>query len=500
MQRNLTRSLGEPRILWRRADTSTIALSRSDVIAFFGRGEPRLGSSLVGGVQSVPIWHGLNLSLCERPTFVTDKLHSSPMYECPERAVMELRPALMESVLASIRGRKAAVLLSGGFDSTLLCVLLAQCGIDFRCYVVEYEGRAGPKEYEYAKSVANRLNVPIKRVAVNLADILPLATHVQDARALPTVCWVAANQMKAATQASEDGCDVMISGFGSDELFGGYTHFGLVAHAFSTKALQSRQTAWNTLLGPSSRERSNLLFLGLCCAFSRRRLARMFPNDDIVDCLESDIVVLLSQLCTEIPDVHYETLMLITELATRTSDILVDELRCAAHLGGIDLQFPFLERNVVGIATRIPIQWKYRFGTTPELAFRPKTHFVDKYVLRLAFQSEIPRRIAERQRKMFTAPFALLLRDDAVLKKIKHTVLHCALWKEVDASPEGVAGLFRVDLNGNPWGGHSESGWRSNCAIGMKTAAPASCSTNQRSFKTWKNESSSRSMMVQTLH
>jgi asparagine synthetase B (glutamine-hydrolysing) len=444
------RQLGQSQLFIDEASKSAV-ISRDDVITFLSRCSPRLGRSLLSGVSSVPPMHSRT---GRSSVTVEDTLHlqADPPIDSLAKAVREVRRAVSDSVIETARSAtKVGVLLSGGFDSTLLCLTLAAARIPFSCYIVEYEGRVGPKEFSYAASVAAKTGATLRRVKIPLRDILECADQVARARALPCVTWVAANQMRASEAAAKDGCDVVLSGFGSDEVFGGYTHFGLTALAFNDQLRALGERAWDVMLGVPSQARTKALFRGLCSAVSHRTLQAIFQDCDLPRVVEEDLVLLVRAWRNMLPHYGYDALMLITELTVRSFDVIVEELRTASQLAGVRAEFPFLSSPVVRVGIRTPISYKYVVGSAPGLRFPPSGNAVEKYVLRLAFDDVVPQVVAQRRRRMFTAPFPTVLLDPAIREKLITAVTNSPVWRDIGAV--GVDRLVSWRGGGDPWDG-----------------------------------------------
>jgi asparagine synthase (glutamine-hydrolysing) len=137
-----------------------------------------------------------------------------------------LEKLLFQAVRKRVPNKKFGLLFSGGVDSTFLAVLLKKMGYDFTCYTAAcvQEGLKAPEDLVYAKEVAKALGLRLKvstlavsRVPALLKKIVPL---IEDTN-VTKVC-VALPFFVACKQASKDGCKVIFSGLGSEEIFAGY--------------------------------------------------------------------------------------------------------------------------------------------------------------------------------------------------------------------------------------------------------------------------------------
>jgi diphthine-ammonia ligase len=133
---------------------------------------------------------------------------------------------LKEAVVKRIPERKVGLLFSGGVDSSVLALLLKKFGVNFTCYVAGVGSKTlkEPEDVEYAKKCAKSLNLDLKIISVKEEDvehylkkIVPL---IEDTNVVKV--GVALPFYVACEQAKKDGCKVVFSGLGSDEIFAGY--------------------------------------------------------------------------------------------------------------------------------------------------------------------------------------------------------------------------------------------------------------------------------------
>ena len=132
---------------------------------------------------------------------------------------------LSQAVLKRIPQRKFGVLFSGGLDSVYIAYWLKQHGYDFTCYTTALDtDKNQPSDLIYALKIAKelRLNIKIKKIKVQevhnyLKKIVPL---IEDSHVVKAS--VALTLYLACELAEEDGCKVIFSGLGSEEIFAGY--------------------------------------------------------------------------------------------------------------------------------------------------------------------------------------------------------------------------------------------------------------------------------------
>jgi asparagine synthetase B (glutamine-hydrolysing) len=430
-------------------------VSAEDVICLLGRGTPRRGRTLLQNLRTLPPGHRLPNALSDSHPKRTWRPEPASTQVDLKTLVLATRQAVEESVVAAVPRRgKLAVMLSGGLDSTIVAAVLAAAEVPFTCLVAENEGLGGPKEARYAIQVAEKLGVPIQRVAVNATHLDRAIQYMEARYPVPSICWVIANQLALSESAASQGIDTLMLGLGSDEVFGGYHKIGRYGWRFrEEERAVGTDRAWQTLLGPRSKRRTELLYIGQCCPIRRRALGGIFADHDVTAILEDDVVELFRELRDFDPHISYSAAIMQLEMELRTSDILVAELAAISGASGVSIVCPFLDRRVLNVAVSIPIEHRYRYEKLGALKHRPTTHAVEKYVLRLAFQDVVPPFVQTRPRMTYTYPFARVLQDSKTRRAMQEEILQSALVGRIGASRSALREVLRSRITGNPWAG-----------------------------------------------
>jgi len=142
--------------------------------------------------------------------------------------VLKEKTALLldKSIEKRIPEKKFGLLFSGGIDSTYLAKYLKDKGHDFTCYtaVLDTESATIPPDLEAAQKVAKELGLKLKIKKIKLAEIPPylqkIIPLIEDSNVVKV--GVALTFYVACELAKEDGCKVIFSGLGSEEIFAGY--------------------------------------------------------------------------------------------------------------------------------------------------------------------------------------------------------------------------------------------------------------------------------------
>ena len=160
-------------------------------------------------IKVSPFWNPQSL---KSPSQISDR----------EEALKAYGGALTSSILKRTFGKKrVGIVFSGGIDSFLLAYMIQKLGIPFTCYTA---GRKGSSDIEWASTVANQYKFPLKVKTFTLKDIENVIPEI-----ITTIEDHSLNQVEAATAmyianrtAQEHGEQMVMTGQGADEIFGGY--------------------------------------------------------------------------------------------------------------------------------------------------------------------------------------------------------------------------------------------------------------------------------------
>ncbi|MBN1275670.1 diphthine--ammonia ligase [Candidatus Woesearchaeota archaeon] len=135
---------------------------------------------------------------------------------------------LVEAIRKRVPDRniQAGILFSGGIDSTIIAKTCKDLGVKATCYTAVAENPRGkePHDLVTAKEVAAKHRFKHEVVRVDESNIPQLAEEtanlIEEAHAVKVA--VGMPFLAAAKQARKDGCKVLFSGLGAEELYAGY--------------------------------------------------------------------------------------------------------------------------------------------------------------------------------------------------------------------------------------------------------------------------------------
>jgi len=327
----------------------------------------------------------------------------SPSPDTPERILAALRDSVAVHMRSDV---PVGAFLSGGVDSASLCALAAQVRPGLLTFTAGFAW-SGYSEIDEARETAEALglkNVPCVVTAAEFAARLPqIVWHMDDpladAAAIPL--WFVAREARRHVK-------VVLSGEGADELFGGYGVYyqpGVVRAATRLPGWgRSSAGAMASRLPPGQRGRGLLNRIATPLRTRYIGNANIFAAED-VDVLTRygggtvyDVTGPLFDQAAEAGLDDVATMQLVDINTWLPGDILVKADRASmAH--GLELRTPFLDREVMAIASRLARAEKTAAGTT-------------KFALREAIGGLLPQVAAERRKLGFPVPIGHWFRGE----------------------------------------------------------------------------------------
>jgi asparagine synthase (glutamine-hydrolysing) len=327
----------------------------------------------------------------------------SPSADTPERILNALR----DSVTAHLRSDvPLGAFLSGGVDSAAICALAAESRPGMLTFTVGFD-RRGYSEIEQARETAEALglkNVSYVITAQEFVSRLPqiiwqLDDPLADAAAIPL--WFIAREARKHVK-------VVLSGEGADELFGGYGVYYQPAAVRAATRLPglARSSAGALANRLAAGQRGKGLLHRVATPLRDRYIgnANVFATED-VDALTRygdgtafDVTDPLFDQAAEARLDDVATMQLVDINTWLPGDILLKADRATmAH--GLELRTPFLDREVMAVASRLARAEKTAAGTT-------------KFALREAMGGLLPQTAVERQKLGFPVPVGQWFRGE----------------------------------------------------------------------------------------
>ncbi|MDQ6708799.1 MAG: asparagine synthase (glutamine-hydrolyzing) [Acidobacteriota bacterium] len=306
--------------------------------------------------------------------------------------------------------------LSGGLDSSAIAALMQQMVSEpVKTFAVGYR-ETQYSELGFARTVAQQIGTDHREVTIGrqeFFDALPRLIWHEDEPA----AWPSSVSLHAVSALASKHVKVVLTGEGSDELFGGYGryNFQLSNHRWMRRYRHVpgpiRQAilgaiANSTLLGAGLRRKLKHTFLG-----RTEDLPSLYLDNFYGAFSAEEQAALLSHVLPGSPYttfLHYWNAasdlspldrMLFADKKTYLIKLLMkqDKMSMAAS---IESRVPFLDHPFVEFASRVPAHLKIRNG-------------VAKYILKEAVADLLPRDIVHRKKMGFPTPVKTWLLDPA---------------------------------------------------------------------------------------
>jgi len=317
------------------------------------------------GIEKRRYWHVLDV--LETARILGDRASDADH-------MASLQTLLEESVeIHCIADASLATACSGGVDSGMITALAKRFRPEIHGYVVD--PKLGHSEAADAERTGRHVGVSLRRVPVDqdrFFELWPRAVwHLE------TDGWHASHSglLALAEQCKVDGVKVLLTGEGSDELFGGYK--------WQASTIKLWRQSWLRRLF-RSKARNDRKFAELRRAPFRNSLGRASSWDRsiVLRSLSPELNFLQTKLFDRLdgvtpPGDRAFLASCFYDLYSHLQDLLHrhDRLSMAAS---VELRVPFLENRLIDFAIHLPRRHKYRGGTS-------------KWLLKKVAETHLPR-------------------------------------------------------------------------------------------------------------
>jgi asparagine synthase (glutamine-hydrolysing) len=324
-----------------------------------------------------------------RPQRLPDTLSDG---EATEELAGLYRRALKRHLIADV---PLGLLLSGGVDSGLLLSLMGEHGKAWPTYTVGY-GSAAFKDDELSDAAATARMFGSRHAEVQLS---------RDAfeRALPRIVSIVEEPIAASSivpmyyvcERARQDVKVALVGQGPDELFGGYTrHLGVQYGAQWRRMPTWLQRALGA--GVERLPRNEALKRGVHALAVDDRLERhrdvfsLMPGDEVDALFRGGVLPagagdrvldFWSELAPEMEGADELGAFQVLELRSSLPDELMLYADKISMAHGLEVRVPYLDKEVVEFAARLPAKFKVRWGQRKWLHRRVCERFLSKEIL-----------------------------------------------------------------------------------------------------------------------
>jgi asparagine synthase (glutamine-hydrolysing) len=338
--------------------------------------------------------------------------------DCRKRLEETVRLRLMSDV-------PLGMFLSGGVDSSAIAALIRRM-VDgpVKTFSVGYE-EAAYSELGYAGQVARYLGTDHHETRVSSEQFfgaLPKLIWHED----KPICWPSSVSLYFVSKLAREHVTVVLTGEGSDELFGGYERYrlqqfnqrwadryGMVPR--SLRQVIRQQLESNSLLSGSLRRKALHTFLGrsnsieslfldnFYCSFSQEQQAALLRGSD--NGRPSPYENFLKFWKQAPAGASPLDQMLYADKKTYLVELLMKQDRMSMACS-IESRVPFLDHHFVAFAGEVPAHLKIRGAT-------------QKYILKKAVEDLLPAEIIYRKKMGFPTPIRQWFRSPVGEKQLE---------------------------------------------------------------------------------
>lgn len=366
--------------------------------------------TLFSGIRKLMPGHTLRISVddftpkiaayWQLPTRLTGETRSDAEWTAATRSNLEesVRLRLMADV-------PLGVFLSGGLDSSAIAAIMRRMVAEpVKTFSVGY-AEAQYSELSYARAVAGQLGTDHQEIVISKSDFfgrLPSLIWHED----EPIAWPSSVSLHFVSQLAAKRVKVVLTGEGSDEVFGGYGRYRyqLLNERWlrmyrlvpaSARRMIREKIESSSLLSGSIRRKLNHTVLGregtlqslylenFYGAFSQKELAGLFH-------LAGDPFANYLKAWSAAPDLPTLERMLYADKRTYLIELLMkqDQMSMSAS---IESRVPFLDQEFVEFASQIPARLKISKGSA-------------KHILKQAVHDLLPQSIIHRKKMGFPTP------------------------------------------------------------------------------------------------
>jgi asparagine synthase (glutamine-hydrolysing) len=320
----------------------------------------------------------------------------APHDRSESEALEEFKPLLDDIIRRHlVSDVPVGVFLSGGLDSSSIVALMSQLNLNgYKAFSIGYDSRES--ELEYARVVAEHCGAEYHEIRLTPLEFRDNLTNVAWHMDEP-VADAPAVALYCLSKYARREVTVALAGDGADEVFGGYPAYNrmlMLDHINQVPFARLAGRVFETF-APAGKIRKNGAMLGQPLE-SRYRAAVIFPLEEIAELLPGqnsleDPYRSFAQTYARSRDLPTLARMSYVDLTTWMPDALLLKTDRMSMAHSLELRVPFLDHKLVEWCATLPANLKIRRG-------------INKYMLKAATKSLLPRRILNRPKQGFPIP------------------------------------------------------------------------------------------------
>jgi asparagine synthetase B (glutamine-hydrolysing) len=308
-----------------------------------------------------------------------------------EKAKERIRELLIESIKNLTEGKKIAIPLSGGVDSSMILALTREIYPNKKIYTYS-AGFYGDDEFEYSRLAAKIFNSIHKEKILYKEDYIgknsllrPLIRQKGEPLHPNEIALAEVEKI-----AKQDGCEVALCGEGADDIFGGYGQ-NLRMYINYRKDIPFFK-----------------FFLSNYRYFSLEDRKKIIKDEYLVDDFKLVSLFLDEKEMPE--DIRNKVFYFTQKIHTPG---LIMRGANAMRFNYLETGFPYLDSELVNFVNSLPFEYKLHWKSKKHEKLAENMYFRDisekmdipKYILKKIVEKYLPRKIIYRPKKGFPVPF-----------------------------------------------------------------------------------------------
>lgn len=289
-------------------------------------------------------------------------------------------------------------MLSGGLDSSILSYLAKEETSLLNTFSIDFNGNKDSfksnayqptEDFEYVNIMKNYLKTKHNFISFSSEDLHHLLKDSMISRDMPGMADIDTSLLAFSKAIKRYGFNIAISGECADEIFGGYPWY------YKDKLLSSSTFPWAL----SENLRESILKKGLCKNYNLKEYIKESYDNTI------NKVVLNSNddFENKFRKINYLTIKWFM-------NTLLERANCSAKYAGIKIRVPFADYRIFEYIYNLPAMYK--------LGLIHSNEPIEKYVLRKAFERELPKDIVYRKKSPFPKTY-----DSTYLNLVKNDII-----------------------------------------------------------------------------
>jgi len=277
-------------------------------------------------------------------------------------------------------------MLSGGLDSSILTTLAKQENSNLTTFSIDFKGNNNAfvsnayqptQDAEFVKIMSGFLNTNHKTIYFKNEDLFNLLEDSIIARDMPGMADIDSSMYAFCQAISNTGFKVCISGECSDEIFAGYPWY------YREKLVNYPSFPWAL----SDDIRNNMLKENICTNYD----VKEYINESYSNTLKNVELNSNNEMENNFRKINYLTIKWFM-------NTLIERTDRASNSSGLTVRIPFADYRIFEYIYNIPA--KYKLGLVHN------NEPVEKYLLRKAFEGDLPREVVYRKKSPFPKTYS----------------------------------------------------------------------------------------------